>query len=151
MRVGVPAEVKNSEARVALTPAGANALVRAGHEVVIEAGAGVGSHLPDDDYRAVGATLGTADEAWACELVLKVKEPVASEYRYLREDLTLFAYLHLAADEALTDALLAAKNPTATCALSSDMNRTTGRNLVESAFQEMPARSSHILARKPGG
>lgn len=106
MRVGVPAEVKNNESRVALTPAGANELVRAGHEVILQAGAGAGSHLPDEEYRAVGTTIGTADDAWGAELVLKVKEPVAKEYRHLREDLTLFTYLHLAADELLADALL---------------------------------------------
>lgn len=106
MRVGVPAEVKNNESRVALTPAGANELVRAGHEVILQAGAGAGSHLPDEEYLAVGATIGTADDAWGAELVLKVKEPIASEYRHLREDLTVFTYLHLAADELLADALL---------------------------------------------
>ncbi len=109
MRIGVPAEVKNNESRVALTPAGANELVRVGHEVILQAGAGTGSHLADEEYRAVGTTIGTADDAWGAELVLKVKEPVAKEYRHLREDLTLFTYLHLAADELLTDALLAAK------------------------------------------
>ena len=109
MRIGVPAEVKNSESRIALTPAGANELMRAGHEVVIEAGAGAGSRLPDEEYLAVGARLGTVEDAWGAELVLKVKEPIASEYRYLREDLTLFTYLHLAADEPLTDALLASR------------------------------------------
>lgn len=106
MRIGVPAEVKNNESRVALTPAGANELVNAGHEVIIEAGAGAGSMLTDEEYTEIGAVLGSADDAWGAQLVLKVKEPVASEYHYLREDLTLFTYLHLAADEPLTEALL---------------------------------------------
>lgn len=109
MRIGVPAEVKNNESRIALTPAGANELVRAGHEVIIQADAGAGSHLSDGEYRSVGARIGTVDDAWGAELVLKVKEPVASEYQYLREDLVLFTYLHLAADEPLADALIAAK------------------------------------------
>lgn len=107
MRVGVPAEVKNHESRVAITPAGVHELVRAGHAVTVQAGAGLGSSIADADYVAAGASLGTVDEAWGAELVLKVKEPTASEYGYLRSDLTLFTYLHLAANEPLVDALLA--------------------------------------------
>ncbi|MGC5167417.1 alanine dehydrogenase [Luteimicrobium sp. DT211] len=109
MRIGVPAEVKDHEGRVALTPAGAQDLVRAGHTVTVQRGAGLGSALADDAYTAVGARLGSVDEAWGADLVLKVKEPVASEYGYLRPDLTLFTYLHLAADLPLVDALLAAR------------------------------------------
>jgi alanine dehydrogenase len=108
MRIGVPAEVKNHEYRVAVTPAGVHELVQHGHSVTVQAGAGAGSAIPDADFVAAGAMLGTVDEAWAADLVLKVKEPVASEYAYLRPDLTLFTYLHLAADEPLVDALLAA-------------------------------------------
>jgi alanine dehydrogenase len=106
MRVGIPAEVKNNETRVAITPAGVRELVEAGHDVTIQAGAGVGSSFEDGAYVAAGATLGTADDAWACEMVLKVKEPIASEYGYLRPNLTLFTYLHLAANEPLTQALI---------------------------------------------
>ena len=106
MRVGIPAEVKNNETRVAITPAGVRELVDAGHDVTIQAGAGVGSSFDDADYAAAGATLGDADEAWGCELVLKVKEPIAAEYGYLRPALTLFTYLHLAANEPLTQALI---------------------------------------------
>ena len=106
MRVGIPAEVKNNETRVAITPAGVRELVEAGHDVTIQAGAGVGSSFEDGAYVAAGATLGTADDAWACEMVLKVKEPIASEYGYLRPDLMLFTYLHLAANEPLTQALI---------------------------------------------
>ncbi|GAA4624328.1 alanine dehydrogenase [Cellulomonas oligotrophica] len=109
MRVGVPREVKNREYRVAITPAGVHQLVRAGHEVIVETGAGTGSAITDEAYAAAGATVvPTAADAWAAELVCKVKEPVASEYHHLREDLVLFTYLHLAADQAGTDALLAA-------------------------------------------
>lgn len=105
--IGVPAEVKNNEFRVAMTPAGAHALVSRGHRVDIQAWAGGPAGYDDDEYRAAGANIvGTADEAWAAKLVLKVKEPVEQEYRFLREDLTLFTYLHLAADLPLTRAIL---------------------------------------------
>jgi alanine dehydrogenase len=109
-RIAVPSEVKNNEFRVAITPVGVHELVRAGHDVFIQSGAGIGSSLSDDDFAAQGATIvDGADATWATgEIVLKVKEPVSSEYHRLREDLTLFTYLHLAADRAGTDALLGA-------------------------------------------
>ncbi|MFE5036253.1 alanine dehydrogenase [Streptomyces sp. NPDC056683] len=108
VKVGIPREVKNNEFRVAITPAGVHELVRHGHQVVIERGAGLGSSIPDDEYTAAGATiLDTADEVWAtADLLLKVKEPVAEEYHRLRKDQTLFTYLHLAASKECTDALL---------------------------------------------
>lgn len=108
MRIGVPTEVKDQERRVALTPAGAHELVARGHEVLIQRGAGLGSSLPDEEYEEAGAVVvETADETWAeAELVLKVKEPIEEEYHRLREGLTLFTYLHLAADRPCTDALL---------------------------------------------
>lgn len=108
MRIGIPTEVKNHEDRVALTPAGAHHLVRAGHDVLVQSGAGAGSHLPDEEFERAGArVVATAEVVWGeAELVCKVKEPVASEYGHLREDLLLFAYLHLAADAAGTRALL---------------------------------------------
>lgn len=104
MRIAVPAEVKNHEYRVGITPAGVHELVARGHDVRVQQGAGLGSAIPDAEYAAQGATLlGSAEETWAsADMVLKVKEPTAEEYRYLREDLVLFAYLHLA------EALLAA-------------------------------------------
>lgn len=108
MRIGVPAEVKNHEERVALTPAGAHELSRRGHTVTVQSGAGSGIGIPDDAYAAAGARIGSVEEAWGADLVLKVKEPIASEHGFLRDDLTLFTFLHLAADEPLTDALLAA-------------------------------------------
>jgi alanine dehydrogenase len=109
MRVGVPREVKNREYRVALTPAGVTELVRAGHEVLVERGAGEGSSIPDDDYTAAGARIAAgADDVWtAADLLLKVKEPIAEEYDRLRGDQTLFTYLHLAASKECTDALVA--------------------------------------------
>src|SRR5689334_18231457 len=99
MRIGVPREVKEQEYRVALTPAGAGELARHGHEVLIEAGAGVGSGFADADYVAVGARMvPTPEEVWAAaELVLKVKEPIAEEYSRMREGQVLFTFLHLAA------------------------------------------------------
>ncbi len=107
MRVGVVKEVKPDEYRVALTPAGARELHQRGHEVLVETGAGAGSAFPDEDYERAGARTTTLDEVWeSAELVLKVKEPVTAEYGRLREGLILFTYLHLAADEALTRALL---------------------------------------------
>jgi alanine dehydrogenase len=108
MKVGIPREVKNHEYRVAITPAGVRELTSHGHEVYLEKDAGSGSQLPDDAYVAAGATIiGDADEAWGIsDLVLKVKEPIAEEYHRMRPGLTLFTYLHLAADRACTDALL---------------------------------------------
>ncbi|MDR2996660.1 MAG: alanine dehydrogenase [Microbacterium sp.] len=110
MKIGVPTEVKNNENRVALTPAGADRLVREGHRVLVQSGAGRGSRIDDDMYRAAGAEIASsAEEAWGeAELLLKVKEPVAQEYGFLRSDLTLFTYLHLAADRPLTEALVRA-------------------------------------------
>jgi alanine dehydrogenase len=108
MRVAVPREVKDNEGRVALTPCGVHELVGAGHEVFVEHDAGISSAFPDGEYTAAGATvLPTAAETWgAAELLLKVKEPIASEHHHLREDLVLFTYLHLAASEPCTRALL---------------------------------------------
>ncbi len=108
MKVGIPREVKNHEYRVAITPAGVHELTRAGHQVLVEASAGVGSSIPDADFVSAGATiLPTADEVWAeGDLVLKVKEPIAEEYHRIRRDQTLFTYLHLAASRECTDALL---------------------------------------------
>ncbi len=109
MRIGVPREIKNREYRVSVTPAGAHRLVASGHQVLVETGAGTGSAIPDEEYVAAGATIvPDAATAWSADLVCKVKEPVAAEYPFLRDDLTLFTYLHLAADRAGTDALLAA-------------------------------------------
>ena len=108
MQIGLPREIKVKENRVALTPGGVGTLVRRGHNVMVEHGAGVGSGIADSEYVSAGATLGSAEDAWAARMVVKVKEPVASEYRFLRDDLLLFTYLHLAADRALTQALLGA-------------------------------------------
>ncbi len=110
MKIGVPQEVKNHEYRVALTPVGTHELTQHGHQVFVQRGAGEGSQIPDEEYEAAGATiLDDADEVWGqAETVLKVKEPVAEEYHRLRKDLTLFTYLHLAADKPLTERLIEA-------------------------------------------
>ena len=109
MRVGIPTEIKNNEFRVAITPAGVAELVHRGHEVLIEAGAGEGSAISDNDFKAAGAQLAaTADQVWAeADLLLKVKEPIEAEYGRLRKGQTLFTYLHLAASKPCTDALIA--------------------------------------------
>jgi alanine dehydrogenase len=107
MRIGVAKEIKTDEYRVALTPAGARELVQRGHEVLVETGAGEGSAMADADYERAGATIVSVDDAWGkAELVLKVKEPIEPEYARLRDDLILFTYLHIAADEPLTRALV---------------------------------------------
>jgi len=111
MRISVPAEIKNNEFRVAITPAGVKDLVSAGHDVMVQSGAGLGSGITDDAYSEQGALIEKdAATVWATgDMILKVKEPIESEYGYFREGMLLFTYLHLAAEEHLTKALLAAK------------------------------------------
>jgi alanine dehydrogenase len=107
VKIGVAKEIKSDEYRVALTPAGALELVRRGHEVLVETDAGTGSAFTDDAYVNVGARVVSVEQVWSeSELLLKVKEPVSEEYERLREGLVLFTYLHIAADEPLTRALL---------------------------------------------
>jgi alanine dehydrogenase len=111
VKVAIPREVKNNEYRVAITPSGVHELVKNGHEVYVETDAGVGSSILNEDYVAAGATiLDTADDVWGTgDLILKVKEPIAAEYHRMREGQSLFTYLHLAADEALTQELVKRK------------------------------------------
>lgn len=139
MRISVPTEIKNNEYRVALTPSGVHDLVSAGHDVFVQSGAGMGSSMPDAEYAEAGATL--LDDAAAiwdrAELLLKVKEPIESEYAYFRDDLTLFTYLHLAADRPLTDRLIASgitaiayetvQLPNGTLPLLAPMSEVAGR------------------------
>ncbi|GAA2752805.1 alanine dehydrogenase [Amnibacterium kyonggiense] len=143
MRVGIPTEIKNNENRVAITPAGVHSLAGRGHEVLVQAGAGLGSRILDEDFAAAGATIvPDADAVWgAADLLVKVKEPVAAEYRHLREDQALFAYLHLAADRPLTEALLAARTtaiayetvqlPDRSLPLLSPMSEVAGRLSIQ--------------------
>src|SRR5437764_3509840 len=109
MNVGIPREIKNHEYRVAITPAGVHELVRGGHQVLIEAGAGNGSSIPDEDFVTAGAKiLPTADDVWGeGDMILKVKEPIAEEYHRMRSGQVLFTYLHLAASAECTKALIA--------------------------------------------
>jgi alanine dehydrogenase len=108
MLIGLPKEIKDSEFRVGLTPGAVKVLIAKGHQVLVETGAGEGSFINDEEYRAVGAQIVSfAEDAWAADLIVKVKEPIPSEYPYLRQELILFTYLHLASNEALTKALIA--------------------------------------------
>jgi alanine dehydrogenase len=157
MIVGVPAEVKDDEYRVAVTPGAVRELVGAGHEVVIEKGAGEGSSIGDDDFTMTGATIApTADDVWAtADLVLKVKEPVAVEYARLgaRANQVLFTYLHLAASRPCTDALLAAGNT----AIAYETVRLSDNSLPlltpmsEVAGRMAPLMGAHHLMRSGGG
>lgn len=107
MKVGIVKEIKNNENRVALPPSAVYDLVQAGHEVLVETNAGLGSGIPDSLYEEVGGKIVTETAAvWDCQLVMKVKEPLPEEYQYFREDLLLFTYLHLAANKPLTEALV---------------------------------------------
>jgi alanine dehydrogenase len=107
VKIGVAKEIKADEYRVALTPAGARELGQRGHDVIVETGAGEGSAISDAAYEAAGAVIANVDDVWAdSELLLKVKEPIEPEYGRLRDGLVLFTYLHIAADEPLTRALL---------------------------------------------
>ncbi|MEU5644944.1 alanine dehydrogenase [Streptomyces milbemycinicus] len=155
MKVGIPREVKNNEFRVAITPAGVHELVRDGHEVFLERGAGVGSSITDEEYTAAGASiLGSADDVWAAaDLLLKVKEPVAEEYHRLRKDQTLFTYLHLAASRECTDALL----ESGTTAIAYETVETANRALPllapmsEVAGRIAPQVGAYHLMRSAGG
>jgi alanine dehydrogenase len=153
VKVGTPREIKNQEYRVGLTPAGVVALRAAGHAVVVERGAGIGSGFGDDDYLASGATLGTAEDAWGCDLVVKVKEPLESEYRHLAGQI-VFTYFHLAgAPPALTAALLAARTTAVAYETVEDEDRRLPLLAPMSAIAGTmaPLVGSYYLARFNGG
>ena len=155
MKVGIPREIKNHEYRVAITPAGVHELIRGGHEVLIEAGAGVGSSIPDEDFTAAGAkTLAAADDVWgSADMILKVKEPIAEEYHRMRDGQVLFTYLHLAASRACTEALLSrgvtsiayetVQRPDGSLPLLAPMSEVAGRMA--------PQVGAHHLQRDGGG
>jgi alanine dehydrogenase len=155
MRIGVPREVKDQEYRVAMTPAGAHELVRAGHEVFVEQDAGEGSRITDADYVAAGAKiLPAADDVWqAGDLILKVKEPVAEEYHRMRFDQVLFTYLHLAASRECTDALL--KSGITAIAYETvqlpDLSLPLLAPMSEVAGRMAPQVGAHHLQRDGGG
>lgn len=146
MKIGVPKEIKNNENRVAMTPSGVVTLKTAGHEVFIETGAGLKSGFTDEDYSREGAVVvKTAKEAWLADMVMKVKEPLEEEYGYFREGLILFTYLHLAAEPALTKALIDNKVvaiayetvqlPNNTLPLLSPMSEVAGRMATQIGAQ----------------
>ena len=153
MRIGVPAETKEGEHRVALTPDGVRELAAHGHEVLIQAGAGDDSSLPDPEYAAAGAKIVTGDDAWAADLVVKVKEPQPAELAYLRPDLVLFTYLHLAAEPEVAHALLAK----GTTALAYETVQVEGGGLpLLAPMSEVAGRmatqiGAHFLERDGGG
>lgn len=154
MIIGVPREIKDHEYRVAMTPGGVQELIQAGHQVLVEAGAGLGSGFADSDYQAVGARMvATSAEAWAAQLVIKVKEPQPAEYAFLHVDRMLFTYLHLAADEQLTHTLLERKVtgigyetvelPNGQLPLLMPMSEVAGRMAIQ--------RGAHYLEKMNGG
>lgn len=155
MRISVPTEIKNNEYRVALTPAGVHDLTVSGHEVFVQRGAGAGSSMTDTEYAEAGATLlDDAAEVWArAELVLKVKEPIAAEYGYFRDDLVLFTYLHLAADRPLAERL----RESGITAIAYETVQLPGGGLPllapmsEVAGRLAPTVGAHTLMRSSGG
>src|SRR5918995_3565939 len=152
--VGVPKEVKTAEHRVAMTPDGVRELERHGISVYVETGAGEGASISDADYVAAGADIvATAEDAWAQEMVIKVKEPKAEEFAFLREDLTLFTYLHLAAYPEVAKALVAAK--TTSLAYETVQLASGALPLLapmsEVAGRLAPQMGAHFLERHNGG
>lgn len=154
MIVGVPKEIKDNEYRVSMTPPGVHQLVEAGHTVLVETGAGEGSHFPDEDFAEAGANIVSTKEVWTqANMVVKVKEPLPPEYQYLRPDLLLFTYLHLAADEELTQAMVESgvtgiayetvELPNGTLPLLTPMSEVAGRMSIQVG--------AHYLERKNGG
>lgn len=155
MIIGIPKEIKDNEYRVGMAPNGVRQLVDAGHTVLVETQAGTGSTLFDDDYRGAGAKIvDTAEAVWTqAEMVVKVKEPLPDEYTYLRSDLVLFTYLHLAAAESLTHAMVdsgvtgiayeTVELPNGTLPLLTPMSEVAGRMAVQVG--------AHYLERHAGG
>jgi alanine dehydrogenase len=155
MDVGIPRELKDHEYRVAITPGGARELADAGHRVVVEEGAGLGSSITDEEFRKAGAVvLETADEVWgAADLILKVKEPVPEEFHRLRKDQVLFTYLHLAASREVTEALL---DSGTTAVAYETVELPDGRlpllaPMSEVAGRMAPQVGAHLLERESGG
>ena len=155
MRIGIPREIKSGENRVAATPAGVKAFVKAGHEVFVEKDAGLGSMISNEEYTQAGATiLPAAAEVWArSELILKIKEPLAQEFGYLRPDLILFTYLHLAAERPLANALI----DSGTIAIAYETVQLADKTLpLLAPMSEVAGRmavlvGSHLLANYNGG
>lgn len=153
MRIGIPTEIKNREYRVSCTPGGVRRLIQAGHTVIVQQGAGQGTGFRDQEYADAGGHLvATAAEVWSSDLVLKVKEPIESEYGFLRSGLLLFTYLHLAADRALTDRLLESR----TTGIAYETVQVGNRLPLLEPMSEIAGRMSaivgaHHLAKATGG
>jgi alanine dehydrogenase len=157
MHIGVPREIKEMENRVGVIPAGVSELVREGHLVFVETNAGVGSGFSNQEYKEAGASIvDNASEIWSCEMVYKVKEPLADEYNYFRDDLLLFTYLHLAAEGPLTNALMESKTTSIayetvqlkdTLPLLTPMSEVAGRMAVQvgARFLEKPQGGQGVL------
>jgi alanine dehydrogenase len=157
MIIGVPKETKQNEHRVAVTAAGAAVLTRKGHRVLVENSAGQGSGIADEEYAAAGADLVSTADAWGAELVVKVKEPTPAEFAFLREGLTLFTYLHLAADRPLTERLIESRTtaiayetvaqPDGSLPLLTPMSEVAGRLApqVGASFLERPNGGRGVL------
>lgn len=163
MKIGVPKEIKSQEGRVAMTPGGVVNLLNHGHEIVVETNAGKASGFPDEAYEKVGAIIvDSAEEAWDADMVMKVKEPLEEEYKYFREGLILFTYLHLAPATELTDALLKAGVTSiayetmelhGTLPLLTPMSEVAGRYAVQVASQYLETQnggSGILLGAVPG-
>ncbi len=160
MRIGVPREIKSGESRAALTPGAAHALIEDGHAVVVEAGLGARGGFPDAAYEGAGCRIADAAAAWACDVVVKVKEPLPEEWAHFRPDMVLFGYLHLAPNPALTEALLRARvaaigletveRADGTLPLLAPMSEIAGRMSVQvgAFFLQSPHGGRGIL---PGG
>lgn len=163
MLIGIPKEIKNNENRVGLTPGGVHALVENGHQVRVENGAGMGSYFTDEDYKEAGAEIVSVEQAWDVEMVIKVKEPLSSEFQYFKEGLILFTYLHLAPEVELTKALLDNKVvgiayetvqlPTGGLPLLSPMSEVAGRMATQIGAQFLQKTNGGkgiLLAGVPG-
>lgn len=155
MNIGIPKEIKADEYRIAVSPAGLRELVRRGHTVFVESRAGVGSGFPDEEYMVAGAiVLDSAAGVWSrADMVIKVKEPQASEYVYLRPGLVLFTYLHLAAEEELTHAMLDSR---VTGIAYETVEDSRGRLPLLEPMSEVAGRmaaqvASHYLEKHEGG
>ncbi len=153
MQIGIPREVKVKENRISCTPGAARMLTQSGHKVLVEEGAGEGAGYSDVQYQQAGATLvPTAADAWAADMVIKVKEPMASEYQFLRPGLLLFTYLHLAADKPLTEELMAKK----VSAIAYETVQVGRRLPLLEPMSEIAGRMSaivgaHFLSKAQGG
>lgn len=153
MKIGIPTEIKIKESRVSCTPAGVRMLARSGHQVLVQQGAGVGSGYPDRQYQEAGGTVvPSAADAWSADLVLKIKEPVPVEFGFLRPDIILFTYLHLAANRPLTARLLESR----TTAIAYETVQIGRRLPLLEPMSEIAGRMSaivgaHFLSRAQGG